>query len=167
MLETVREDALARLAAEGKLDDLRERHAECFVALAVAAETELEGTDQGRWLDRLERELDNIRAALDWCLTSGRAGDVLRAVSSLGRFWMAHGHVTEARGWLSHGLAVGDDVAPAVRARALMTAAHQATAQSDWDTAGPLLVEAHQLFEQAGGSGAKGCSPSPCAAGST
>jgi predicted ATPase/class 3 adenylate cyclase len=150
MLETVREDALARLTAEGKLEDLRERHAQCFVALAVAAETELEGPEQGRWLDRLERELDNIRAALDWCLTSGRADDVLRAVSSLGRFWMAHGHVTEARGWLSHGLAVGDDVPPAVRARALMTAAHQATAQSDWDAAGPLLVEAYQLFEQAG-----------------
>ena len=150
MLETVREDALVRLAAEGKLDDLRERHAECFIALAVAAETELEGPDQKRWLDRLERELDNIRAALDWCLTSGRAGDVLRAVSSLGRFWMAHGHVTEARGWLSHGLAVGEDVPPAVRARALMTAAHQATAQSDWDTAGPLLDEAYVLFEQAG-----------------
>jgi tetratricopeptide (TPR) repeat protein len=150
MLETVREHALGRLAAEGKLEDLRGRHAECFVALAVSAEAELEGPDQGKWLDRLERELDNIRAALDWCLTSGRAGDVLRAVSSLGRFWMAHGHVTEARGWLSHGLAVGEDVPPAVRARALMAAAHQATAQSDWDTAGPLLEEAHELFEQAG-----------------
>jgi predicted ATPase/class 3 adenylate cyclase len=150
MLETVREDALARLADEGKLDGLRQRHAERFLELAVSAEDELAGQDQGKWLDRLERELDNIRAALDWFLTSGRAEDVLRAVSALGRFWMAHGHVTEARGWLSHGIAVAEDVAPEVRARALMTAAHQATAQSDWETAGPLLEEAHELLEQAG-----------------
>ncbi|HET6623484.1 MAG TPA: tetratricopeptide repeat protein [Gaiellaceae bacterium] len=148
MLETVREDALARLAVEGRLEDLRRRHAERFLELAASAEDGLAGPEQGTWFDRLERELDNIRAALDWCLTSGRAGDVLRAVSSLGRFWMAHGHVTEARGWLSHGLAVGEDVPPAVRAHALMTAAHQATAQSDWDTAGPLLEEAHELFDQ-------------------
>ena len=73
MLETVREDALARLG-RGRGWRLRERHAERFVALAVSAETELAGAGAGRWLDRLERELDNIRAALDWCLTSGRPG---------------------------------------------------------------------------------------------
>ena len=150
MLETVREEALARLAAEGRLDELRERHAQCFVSLAVAAENELAGPDQAQWLDRLERELDNIRAALDWCLTSGRVDDALRASSSLDRFWRAHGHVGEARAWLSHGLAVSGDVPAPVRAAALWTAANQATAQSDWDTAAPMLVEARELFGAAG-----------------
>ena len=97
MLETVREHAIARLDAEGRLDELRRRHAERFLGLAAAAEDELDGPDQAAWLERLERELDNIRAALDWFLASGRVEDALRAVSSLGRFWRAHGHASEAR----------------------------------------------------------------------
>jgi len=152
MLETVREDALARLAAEGGLEDLRRRHAECFVTLAVDAEQELAGPQQAEWLDRLERELDNIRSALDWCLTSGRAEDALRAASALLRFWRAHGHMTEARRWLSLGLSLSEDVPAEVRADALWTAAQQATAQGDWDSAVPLLSEALELF-RAGGRG--------------
>jgi predicted ATPase/class 3 adenylate cyclase len=150
MLETVREDALARLEAEGALDELRRRHAERFVALAAAAEEGLAGPEQAQWLERIERELDNVRAALDWCLSSGRVEDALRAASSLDRFWRAHGHVTEARSWLAHGLAVASDVEPEVRARALWAAANQATAQSDWELAVPMLDEARELFEQAG-----------------
>jgi predicted ATPase/class 3 adenylate cyclase len=148
MLETVREDALARLESAGRLDELRRRHAERFLELAQSAEADLTGSEQRAWLERLERDLDNIRGALDWSLTSGRVEDALRAVSALDRFWRAHGHVTEARAWLSHGLAVAGEVAPDVRARALWTAANQATAQSDWETAAPLLLEARELFEQ-------------------
>ena len=150
MLETVREDALARLESDGTLDDLRRRHAERFVGLAASAEDGLAGPDQAQWLERLERELDNIRAALDWCLSSGRVEDALRAAAALDRFWRAHGHVTEARSWLSHGLAVASEVAPEVRAGALWAAGNQATAQSDWERAVPLLVEAKELFEQTG-----------------
>ena len=102
------------------------------------------------WLDRLERELDNIRAALDWCLMSGRVEDALRAVSSLERFWRAHGHVSEARQWLSHGLSVADGLPDDARADALWAAASQATAQSDWESAAPMLLEARTLFEQTG-----------------
>jgi predicted ATPase/class 3 adenylate cyclase len=150
MLETVREDALARLESDGRLEDLRRRHAERFVALAVSADEGLAGPDQARWLERLERELDNFRAALDWCLSSGRVEDALRAAAALDRFWRAHGHVTEARAWLSHALAVAGEIAPAVRADALWTAANQATTQSDWESAVPMLVEARELFEQTG-----------------
>jgi predicted ATPase/class 3 adenylate cyclase len=146
MLETVREDALARLAVAGALDGLRERHAERFLELAASAEAELAGPDQARWLERLERELDNVRAALDWCFTSGRVEDALRATSALLRFWRAHGHMTEARRWLSLGLEMGNDVPADVRADALWTAAQQATAQSDWDAAVPLLTRALELF---------------------
>jgi predicted ATPase/class 3 adenylate cyclase len=150
MLETVREDALARLAAAGRLEDLRERHAERFLELAASAEGALAGPDQGRWLDRLERELDNIRAALDWCLTSGRVEDALRAVSSLERFWRAHGDVSEARRWLSVGLGLSEGIPPGIRADALWTAARQATAQSDWAAAEPYLEDALELFRAQG-----------------
>jgi predicted ATPase/class 3 adenylate cyclase len=150
MLETVREDALTRLQAEDRLDDLRRRHAERFLALAASAEAGLAGPDQARWLERLDRELDNLRAALDWCLSAGRVEDALRAASALDRFWRAHGHVTEARAWFSHALEAADGVAPEVRAQALWTAANQATAQSDWSTAVPMLLEARELFAATG-----------------
>jgi tetratricopeptide (TPR) repeat protein len=150
MLETVREDALARLAAEGRLEELRERHAERFLELAASAEDALAGPEQGTWLDRLERELDNIRAALDWCLTSGRVEDALRAVSSLERFWRAHGDVSEARRWLSVGLGLSEGIPPGIRADALWTAARQATAQSDWEAAEPYLEDALELFRAQG-----------------
>jgi predicted ATPase/DNA-binding SARP family transcriptional activator len=148
MLETVREEALARLAADGKLEVLRRRHARRFLELAASAETELTGAAQAEWLDRLERELDNIRAALDWCLSSGRVEDALRALSALERFWRARGHLTEVRGLLSQGLATADGVSPAVRARALWTAGHEAMIQSDYRAAVPVFEEALDIFRE-------------------
>ena len=150
MLETVREDAVARAVEQGTFEELRRRHAEHFVELATAAEDELEGENQAEWLERLEQELDNLRAALDWCFTSGRVEDGLRSAAALHRFWRGRGHVSEGRRWLSLGLSPGDHVSPLVRARALWTAAHQADAQSDWDAAIPLLEEALALFRECG-----------------
>jgi predicted ATPase/class 3 adenylate cyclase len=150
MLETVREHALSRLGEQGLLDDLRRRHAERFLELLVAAGPELTGPDQAAWLDRLDQELDNIRAALEWLLSSGRVEDALRAVSAAGRFWRARGHVTEARGWIATGLDLAQDLTPDVRAEALWIAARQANAQSDLDAAAPLLEEALGLSREHG-----------------
>jgi len=150
MLDTVREHALSRLASSGRLDDLQRRHGERFLGLAVAAEEALEGPDQSSWFERLELELDNIRATLDWLLTSGRVEDALRAVAAINRFWRAHGHMSEARRWLSLGLGLADEVPIDVHADALWTAAQQASAQSDWQAAEPLLEEALALFRRAG-----------------
>ena len=146
MLETVREDALVRLASEGMLDELRQRHAERFLELAVSAEDELQGQGHGKWLDRLERELDNIRAALDWLLGAGRVEDALRAISALERFWRAHGHVGEARRWLAIGLGLAEGISAETRADALWTAARQAAAQSDWEASEPFVEAALVLF---------------------
>jgi predicted ATPase/DNA-binding SARP family transcriptional activator len=150
MLQTVRENALARLAEEGALEELRRRHAERFLELAATAEAELAGPAQGESLDRIELELDNIRSALDWCFSSGRVEEALQAISALERFWRAHGHISEARRWLSLGLGLASEIADEVRADALWTAARQATAQSDWAAAVPPLEEALALFRQQG-----------------
>ncbi len=150
MLKTVRECALARLAAENRLEDLRAEHAERFLELAVSAEDPLAGQDQLRWLERLEREHDNMRAALDWSLASGRVEEALRAIAALDRFWWAHSHVSEARGWLHAGLDTAEQVSAEVRAKALWTAARQAMAQSDHTAAIPRLEEALGLFDQLG-----------------
>ncbi len=146
MLETVREDAAARLRAEGALDELRSRHADRFLELAQAAESELEGPDQASWLERLELELDNIRTSVEWYLTGGRVEDALRVVSALGHFWRMHGHVSEARQWLARALSQSADISPDVLATALWWSARQAAAQDDVKAEIPLLEEALRLF---------------------
>jgi predicted ATPase/class 3 adenylate cyclase/Tfp pilus assembly protein PilF len=146
MLETVREHALQRLQDSGELEERRQHHAERFLELALSAETELAGPAQAAWLDKLEREFDNLSAALEWLMTAGRLEDVLLAASALSRFWRGHGHATEARRWLAMALDLGGDIAPDVRADALWAAARQAAAQSDWAAAAPLLEEALPLF---------------------
>jgi predicted ATPase/class 3 adenylate cyclase len=146
MLETVRADAVARLRDNGALDELRRRHAERFLELAGAAENELEGPEQAVWLERLELELDNIRAALDWHLACRRAEEALKLVSALGHFWRAHGHVSEARQWLSKALSQADGVPPNVLANALWWSARQAAAQDDLEAEIPPLEEALRLF---------------------
>jgi predicted ATPase/class 3 adenylate cyclase len=150
MLEVVRQYALDVLSAEGRLDAQRERLAVWVLRLAEEAEGELAGPEQAAWLERLERELPNIRVALDWLLARDRPDEALRVASALGRFWRAHGHTSEAREWLAAGLSAPGDVEPPVRARALWTAARQATAQGDAASAVPLLEEALDLFRKLG-----------------
>jgi predicted ATPase/class 3 adenylate cyclase len=150
MLATVHEYAREVLEAEAHADELRERHAAFFADLAGRAESGLEGDDQAAWLVRVERELDNMRAALEFAFRSRHTALGLRVVSSLGRFWRAHGHVTEARRWLAQGLSLPGDVPTEVRAYAVWTAARQAMAQHDYDAAAPLARDANALFRETG-----------------
>jgi predicted ATPase len=64
--------AHSRLTAGGEEHDARDRHAAFFLALAETAESHLAGPEQAEWLDRLETEHDNLRAALDWTMEHGR-----------------------------------------------------------------------------------------------
>jgi predicted ATPase len=150
MLETVREHALEHARSEGRFEELRQRHAERFFDLALEAEDRLEGLEQAAWLERLERDYDNLAAALDWLLTSGRVEDGLQAMAALERFWRARAHVTEARRWLALGLELGGEADREVRAAALRTAALQAAAQSDWPAAESFFEEALELFRDIG-----------------
>ena len=149
MLATVREYALDALAA-GRLDEMEAAHAAYFVGLAERAEIGFEGDEQPVWLDRIEQDLDNVRAALGFAFESGRVEQGLRIAAALSRFWRAHGHVSEARRWLARGLAHADGVPAEVRARALWAAARQAMAQNATDDARALVEEALPLFRELG-----------------
>jgi predicted ATPase/DNA-binding SARP family transcriptional activator len=106
MLETIREYGLEQLVTSGELADVQRRYTSYYVAMAETAEPELRGPHQVAWLDRLEREHDNLRAALARCLaTAGQAELGLRLAARLGWFWYLHGHLSEGRRWLQQALA--------------------------------------------------------------
>ena len=94
MLETIREYAAERLEESGEAEELRRRHAEHFLALAEEAFPNLLGTP-GEWLDRLEAEHDNLRAALDHLEASGETQSALQLAGALYRFWWMRGHLAE------------------------------------------------------------------------
>ncbi|KPV47852.1 hypothetical protein SE17_41215, partial [Kouleothrix aurantiaca] len=94
MLETIREYALELLAGAGELPATAHRHASVFLDLAATARTHLLDEQQEHWLDRLEAEHDNLRAALAWCCAPG--GDAalgMRLAEALWEFWLMRGHV--------------------------------------------------------------------------
>jgi predicted ATPase len=120
MLDTVRAFAADALAAAGEADAARSAHARHFLALAEAAEPELRRHDQLRWLGTLEREYENITAALRWALDSGQAETALRFGVALGWFWFLRGAPGEADAWLDAALAQVDrsELDPALLATA-------------------------------------------------
>ena len=100
MLETIREFATEKLVESGLEPAVRRRHADYFTTLAETAEPELRLADQATWLARLEREHDNLRAALSWLMKHDQAAG-LHLAATLAHFWHVHGHYSEGRGWLA------------------------------------------------------------------
>jgi predicted ATPase/DNA-binding SARP family transcriptional activator len=156
MLETLREFAQAQLSPED-LRALCSRHATFYLSLAEKAELHLVGPDQVVWMDRLEADHDNIRAAL--ARFEGPEGDVesgLRFAASLWRFWEARGHFAEARRWLGSLLENADragpsaHIAPTTRAHALLAAGSVGGLRSEFGSSNALLMKALSLFRELG-----------------
>lgn len=124
LLATIREYALERLAESGEDEAVRRRHAEAYADLAELAEPELTGIRQGEWLARLDREHDNLRAAIEWATERGEAALALRLVSAPWRFWQFRGHLREAAQRQAKALAMpgASGADPRVRYRALEAA---------------------------------------------
>ena len=152
MLETIHEYAREKLGESGEDEEFRRRHAEHFLALAEEAEPELKGAQQLEWLDRLEEEYDNLRAALAWSFGAGEVEEGLRIAGALTRFWHVRGHLSEGRRWLEEGLAkAGDGVAPSARAKALVGLGVAVDVQEgDYEKAAPLYEEGLALFRELG-----------------
>ena len=132
MLEMVREFAAEMLAAAGEKEEARRAHAEAYAALARGARPEIDGPDQRAWLDRLEQDQGNFRAALGWALGPGGDQDLaLDLAGNLNGFWYSRGQVAEGRAWLERALASGQGDA-ALRARCLHAAAMLAYRQDDF-----------------------------------
>jgi predicted ATPase/DNA-binding CsgD family transcriptional regulator len=148
MLETVREYGLERLAESGEAEGIGRRHAEHFLALAEAAEPALVGPAQVSWLDRLEAEHPNLRAAIIWGIDHDtdlalRLGGVLRLC------WRIRGHLSEGRAALTRSLAAAGG-AEAARAKALVAAAEVWYLQDDYEAGVALAEEARGRYERLG-----------------
>jgi non-specific serine/threonine protein kinase len=170
LLETVRQYGQERLEASGKASAARERHLRWCLALAEEAEPQLIGPEQRAWLERLEREHDNLRAALGWAWQHPEEAEAteppdeqaaapegiqaepvpavtdasMRLVHALWRFWLVCGHKSEGRGWLERMLArdAGTRTGSAAsrRATVLWAAGEFAREQGDY-------ARAEELFE--------------------
>jgi predicted ATPase/transcriptional regulator with XRE-family HTH domain len=133
MLEPIRQFAARLVVDEGEASPLRDRQLAWCLGLAHAAEPELTGPDQRRWLDRLEVEHDNLRAALAWSLgDAGAHVTGLRLATALWRFWATRGHLAEGRRWLEAALAVAGEAPDDLRATALNEAGNLASDQGDY-----------------------------------
>ena len=134
MLELLREFGVKQMELSAESEAVGRRHATFFLALAEQAEARLESADQVHWMNRLEQEHDNLRAALEWSKKANNAEELcLRLAGALGLFWEAHGYISEGRERLSAVLATETAQArtPA-RAKVLARAAELAYRQSDY-----------------------------------
>jgi predicted ATPase len=149
MLETIREYATEKLSAAPDADDVRRRHAQHYFALAMDSESQLVGPDQVVWLDRLEREHDNLRAAFSRAPDLGLLDQALSAAGAIWRFWQQRGHFAEARGIYDRLLALPGP-SPAARAKALIGAGGIAYWQNDFVAVNKWYPEAVELYESVG-----------------
>ena len=149
MLETVREYGLERLAESGEIESHRRSHALYGLSLAEAADSELTGHAQARWLEELDAAHADLRAALGWAL-EGEIAIGLRIAGALERFWDHRGFYAEGRRWLDALLAAGGTAPASARARALRTAGVLAIEQEDLDPAGLFLNESLALSRASG-----------------
>jgi predicted ATPase/DNA-binding CsgD family transcriptional regulator len=154
MLETIREYGLEVLASGGEAQATRAAHAAYYLALAEQAEPELNGPQQISWFERLEREHDNLRAALSWLLEQGSDTKnkelALRLSGILMQFWSLRGYVSEGRKWVKQALEISRGERSAERAKALIAAGSLATLQDDFGQAEALCGEGLTLFRELG-----------------
>lgn len=158
LLETIRQYSQEKLQAAGESSLLRDRHLTWCLALGEEAETGLRGPQQTAWLGRLEREHDNLRAALDWSQEAGYVESGLRLAASLHWFWDRRGYLSEGRARLQALLERSQEQSASVltlpaslrqaRAYALYGAASLAFDQGDGQASAALAGESVALFRQ-------------------
>ena len=162
LLETFRQYGLEKLIEHGELAEARDRHRDYFLALAEGVAPALNERADSTLLTRLEREHDNLRAALGWCLDepgtgrdgptadeddqrSSRAALGVRLAAAIWRFWWLRGHLGEGRRWLARSLAApSTDASPAVLAArdlALLGLANLSAYQGDYRAAVAHMTE--------------------------
>ncbi len=150
MLQTLREFGLERLSSSGELEEVREAHAKYYLRLAEQAEPYLRKAEKVRWLDRLEQEHENVRAALSWLLEHAQVGaeQALRMCGAVGWFWYVRGYIREGQAFLEQALALRAGVTASVRAKALLVAGELAFYLDDYPRVEALVGESLEIYRE-------------------
>ncbi|MEJ7765136.1 MAG: tetratricopeptide repeat protein, partial [Acidimicrobiales bacterium] len=148
LLETVRVYAAEHLRAAGESETWVERHAVWCAALAAQAEAGLTGSDQLEWLECLDAEHDNLRSAMGWTISNGRADEALGMTGGLVVFWRLRGYWTEGLRWLKGALQLGEDAPPRLRGRVMWGTGFLLQMLGDSGEARHLLQQALKLAEE-------------------
>jgi predicted ATPase len=150
MLETIRQYALDRRRETGEEATWRGRHFAWILALAEESWKELVGPQQRIWIDRMSRELDNVRTALQWAIDE-QVADAFRIAPNLALWWVRRASLSEARQWFTRLLgAIPHDCAPRDRARALSALGNMAKYQRDYEDAERMFRESLRLNREVG-----------------
>jgi non-specific serine/threonine protein kinase len=154
MLETIREYALKKLLDSPEAMQARNRHLEFFMILAEGIEPGLHGADQALLLKQLDREHDNLRAALEWSLDGGDLEMGMRLAGALWMFWDIYGYHFEGRAWLDRILpktqAWTTEPNASAQAKILYVAGHLRERQGDFEGARRYYTDSLALYQQLG-----------------
>ncbi|MFE3798838.1 hypothetical protein KHQ06_26340 [Nocardia tengchongensis] len=147
MLESVQENGREQAEDSGRYPECRRRHRDWCVRLALQVEAEWIGPHQLQWVAQLERELPNLRNALEFSLSeSGETA--LRIVTALYMFWTLRGRLSEGRRWYERALTHSTDAQPLDRAKARRGAATMAVLQGDLPAVAEHVAQLEALAEQ-------------------
>jgi predicted ATPase/DNA-binding SARP family transcriptional activator len=150
MLETMRQYGLERLREAGQVEATRGRHALFFAELAEKAEQRLRDPEMHAWIERLEADHDNFRAALEWSLAQESPQLSLRFAGALGIFWRKRGYLSEGRTWLESMLARSRDAPPSLRAKAMAPASWLERDLGNYERAAILQEESLRILRATG-----------------
>jgi predicted ATPase len=150
MLGTIREYARERLDGRGETDQMNRQHAAWYLQFAESGEHDGSGAPQS---DALEREHDNLRAALQWALDKREVETALRLASSLWGFWYTRCHLSEGRRWLEAVLKLAPAQSPdqdsaLLRAKALHGAGVLAVEQGDYASAESFFSQSLGVYRE-------------------
>jgi hypothetical protein len=150
LMETVRQYAQAKLAASGEADEARGRHAAYYLSLAEAGTPGPTVMLQPAWLDQLELEHDNLRAALAWSqVASGGAELGLRLTDATTDFWYYHGYLSEERGWIEGALAHPEAAKyPRGQALAFLNLGISLALQGNYDSGQARIAHSFRLLKE-------------------
>ncbi len=159
LLATIRQYAQEKLIDSGEWSVIRDRHLQCFLKLSEETDTKLRGEYQRLWLNWMDSEYDNIRAALSWAVEGGRLDSSrvsagLRITTSLYQFWRIQDYLEEGLSWCRQLFAgANDEISPVVRANALSYGSLLAGLRGQVDDQIRYTEEAVLLGEAAGEAG--------------
>jgi tetratricopeptide (TPR) repeat protein len=153
-LETVRQYGRDRLLGSGQTERVRNRHLGFFFDLARRAEPELMGLRQAFWLKQLHLEHDNLRSALDWCMSpaqlAAQPDRALDFATALGWYWVKRGLFAEGRQWLERAVEMAPESSSSRRARAWAALANMASFQGDFAGTATFAMNGIALGREAG-----------------